>query len=128
MNVVHDSHSQHDGRAPSLTEVTMAALSKGDAVDLETEGGSHYRFIVARAALRCPSGDLVREPKPSRWEATAVGAIDPGSGALDSDTIALGKRALFSVVRAPDTCADGYEYLLTSRVIRLRVGRRRAAA
>lgn len=128
MNLANNSHSQHDGRAPSLTEVTLAALSKGDAVDLETEGGSHYRFIVARAASRCPSGDLVREPKPSRWEATAVGAIDPDSGALDSDTIALGKRALFSVVQSPNACADGYEYLLTSRVIRLRIARRRAVA
>ncbi len=119
MNLDHDRETRH-GRVPCpTTDVPFAALLAGDEIEIETEGGSHYRFVLCGAGSPGPCGALVRRPGPSDWTATAIGTIDPDSGMLELGTFALGRRALFAVLRPRDESEGGFELLLTSRVIRL---------
>ena len=120
MNVDSDRDTFGDPTGRSSTQVPFGALLAGDEVDIETEGGSHYRFVLAGAGSTGPCGLLVRDPGPSHWTATAIGTLDPDTGWLELGTFVLGRRMLFAVSRAHAESDGGFERLLTSRVIRLR--------
>ena len=119
MNIDHDRETRHVGVPCPTTDVPFAALLAGDEVDIDTEGGSHYRFVLSGAGSTGPCGVLVRDSGPSHWTATAIGTLDPDTCVLELGTFVLGRRALFAVLRTRDESDGGFERLLTSRVIRL---------
>lgn len=119
MNIDYDRDTSGDATGRSSTEVPFGALLAGDEVDIETEGGSHYRFVLTGAGSTGPCGLLVRDRGPSHWTAAAIGTLDPDTGVLELGTFVLGRRMLFAVSRVQAESDGGFEQLLTSRVIRL---------